>query len=77
MMFGVMYVIDYRRVAGDASDAVGDERNQIGDGSAEIVVPRTLSLFLVQIVQRRSLPCASISRALRASNAATWYAWIN
>lgn len=41
---------DYRWVAGDSTDTVGDVGQQIGDRPAEVVVPRGLTLLLIEVM---------------------------
>jgi hypothetical protein len=46
---------DYRRVAGDSTDTVGDVGQQVGDGPAKVVVPRGLTLEIVEVMERGPL----------------------
>ncbi|KAJ0825058.1 hypothetical protein HanRHA438_Chr17g0799051 [Helianthus annuus] len=57
-------MVNYRGVACNASHTTFDQRNKIGNRSAEVIVPRTLSLLLVKIMKSCSLNMASISTIL-------------
>jgi hypothetical protein len=56
-----MVMNNYSWVAGDTTDAVGDVGQQIGDRPAEVVVPRGLTLELVEVMKRGPLRRGTVS----------------